>query len=78
MEPTKEQIEIWHNDPKNWKWGMFYNNPEDPRMLVDKRTKWMGSTINFAHNRAVLGFFGALIGLLLLAGLTVYLAEMKK
>lgn len=78
MQPTQEQQDNWHKDSNNWKLGMFYYNPEDPRMLVDKRTKWMGVTINFAHKKAVIGFFGAMIGLLILAGLVVYMAELKK
>ncbi len=56
MQPTKEQIEKWHNDPKNWKWGSIYYNPEDPRAWVDKRIKWMGWTINFANKKGQLIF----------------------
>lgn len=34
-----------------WRWGMFYVNPEDPRLWVPKR--WGGGwTFNFAHPRA--------------------------
>lgn len=78
MQPTNEQIEKWHKDPNNWKWGGIYYNPEDPRIMVDKRIKWMGATINFAHKKGVVTFLGIIAVLLLLTGLTVYLAEVKK
>jgi len=36
---------------KHWKWGMFYYNPDDPRVIIregfDGRTTWY--TLNFAH-----------------------------
>ena len=35
--PTKETLEKWHKNPKNWKWGMFYFNKEDKRLFVDKK-----------------------------------------
>lgn len=37
------------NDPKNYKWGLFYFNPNDSRIIVPKRAKWMGWTLNFAN-----------------------------
>lgn len=37
------------NDPKNWKLGVFYFNPQDKRIFVPKRVAAMGFTINFAH-----------------------------
>ncbi len=27
--PSKKQKDAWHADPKNWKWGAFYHNPDD-------------------------------------------------
>ncbi len=58
MHPTKEQIEKWHNDPKNWKWGSIYYNPEDPRGWVSKRIEWMGWTVNFANKKGIAIFAG--------------------
>lgn len=47
--PTPEQLETWHKDPNNWKFGSFYYNKEDERLLPPKRIAWMGWTINFAN-----------------------------
>jgi uncharacterized membrane protein len=40
MEPSE--------NPQFYKWGIFYYNPEDDRVLVPKRIKAMGWTFNFA------------------------------
>ena len=32
-----------------WKWGIFYFNPDDPRIIVPKRLEWLGWTLNFAQ-----------------------------
>ncbi|MEI6142415.1 MAG: DUF5808 domain-containing protein [Mariniphaga sp.] len=41
--------ERWRNDPENYKWGIFYFNPKDPRIILPKRIKEMGWTLNFAN-----------------------------
>lgn len=51
MEQT-DQEKRWHQDPRNWKWGLFYINPADPRVFVPKRIAIMGFTLNFAHAKA--------------------------
>ncbi|UOK43807.1 MULTISPECIES: DUF5808 domain-containing protein [Flavobacterium] len=56
--PDKETLDNWHKDPNNWKWGIFYYNPKDPRVMVPKKIEWMGWTINFANTKAVLLFLG--------------------
>ena len=33
----------------NYKWGVFYFNPDDSRVIVPKRNRYMGWTFNFAH-----------------------------
>ena len=38
-----------HENPENWKWGIFYFNKKDHRMVVPKRNPIMGWTFNFAH-----------------------------
>jgi uncharacterized membrane protein len=41
MEPTE-------ND-SNYKYGVFYYNKDDKRIIVPKRVKFLGWTFNFAH-----------------------------
>jgi len=38
-EPTKENLDEWHKDPKNWKWGIFYYNKKDKRLFSAKKNK---------------------------------------
>lgn len=40
-------LETMTNNPENWK-GPFYFNKKDYRILVPKRNKPMGYTLNFA------------------------------
>lgn len=37
------------NDPTNYKWGIIYFNRNDRRIMVPKRSKSMGWTLNFAN-----------------------------
>jgi uncharacterized membrane protein len=46
--PNKETLNEWHNDPSNWKFGVFYFNKKDNRIFPPKRTR-LGWTINFAN-----------------------------
>ena len=43
-----EEIEDHWNNPDNHRWGAYYC-PEDPRIIVPRRVRWMGWTINFAR-----------------------------
>lgn len=36
-----------------WKWGLFYYNPNDPAVTVEKRDG-LGVTFNYAHPTAYL------------------------
>ena len=56
-----ERDRMWR-DPTNWRWGLFYYNPDDPRVVVPKRfSKLGGWTFNGAHpGRAGLTFAGML------------------
>jgi hypothetical protein len=47
-----EILEALWRSPENWKWGGIYFCKEDPRVIVPKRQKWMGWTINFARPSA--------------------------
>ncbi len=58
---SKKQLDIklldhWRKDPANWKWSVFYYNPEDKRIFPPKRNAAMGWTINFANPASVIVF----------------------
>jgi hypothetical protein len=67
---------LW-SDPNNWRSHVFYVCPEDPRLLVPKRQKWRGWTINFGRPHAVLFLtlfmIVTIVPLLLLAALGLML-----
>ena len=52
--PNKELLQTWHDDPSNWKWGIFYFNKKDKRLLPPKRIQGLGWTVNFANPYSVL------------------------
>ena len=49
---TREELEACWKDPRNRKWGFYYCKA-DPRVIVPKRFKWMGWTINAARPSAI-------------------------
>ncbi len=61
--------EYW-NDDKNWHMGV-YSCREDPRVIVPKRPKWAGMTLNFAHRKAA---WSLLVTTLLIALLPTIIA----
>jgi len=67
--PDQATRDAWHNDPKNWRFGIFYYDKEDKRLLPPKRFAWMGWTVNFANPWS----YGILILILALAMLTRFL-----
>ena len=74
MEPSKEQIEKWHNNPNNWKWRLFYYNKEDSRLIVDKPNPNYGSTFNFAHPKS----YWFLVGMLCFFGFIMFMISTVK
>jgi uncharacterized membrane protein len=54
-------------NPAFYKWGIFYYNPKDDRILVPKRVKAMGWTFNFAKPEVYC--------FILIAGLTIWLTK---
>ena len=52
--PSAELRDQWHEDPSNWKPGVFYFNRADKRLLPPKRVKAMGWTVNFANPVSIL------------------------
>ena len=68
--PSKETLENWHKNPKNWKCGIFYFNKEDQRIFPPKRSPWMGWTINFGNTKSVIVFA---IMMLIILCITIFL-----
>jgi uncharacterized membrane protein len=48
-----EQVVSDRTPDQCWKWGIFYYNPEDPALMVEKRFG-IGWTLNFAHRGALI------------------------
>ena len=44
--------DTYWNDAQNWKWHLIYVCKDDPRVIVPKKPKWTGRTLNFAHRKA--------------------------
>ena len=59
--PNKETLDRWHDDPANWKWGVFYYNEKDKRIFPPKRLKVLGWTVNFANPYSYLALLAILI-----------------
>jgi len=38
-----------NTNPEKYKWGIFYFNPDDTRVIVPKQIQWLGWTLNFAR-----------------------------
>ena len=66
----KTNFDQFENDrmiqnPENYKWGIFYFNAKDRRVLVPKRMYMMGWTLNFANIYTYLLILGLIaIGLI--------------
>lgn len=65
--PDHQQLEEWHKDSSNWIGGLFYFNKKDKRVLVPKRIRVLGWTINFASPYAlpVVALVVIIIGILI-------------
>jgi len=50
----KAALDASHQDPANWKLGIFYFNKADPRLMPPKRIPGLGYTINFANWKSIL------------------------
>ena len=59
--PSKETLAAWSSDPNNWKWGIFYYNKADKRLMPPKSNPALGYTINFANLWSVLLFLALLL-----------------
>jgi hypothetical protein len=60
-----ETYDKYWGDDKNWHMGV-YACPDDPRVIVPKRPKWAGKTLNFAHCKAAWSLFAATMAVAML------------
>ncbi|MEM7391849.1 MAG: DUF5808 domain-containing protein [Verrucomicrobiota bacterium] len=49
---SKSDVDAFWNDRAHWTFGV-YRCKAEPRIVVPKRTPWMGWTVNFAHPLAI-------------------------
>ena len=56
-----EPFDQWHDDPSNWRWGIFYHNKKDKRMFPPKRLLGFGWTVNWANPFSFLTLSGIII-----------------
>ena len=49
--PSGTLDKLWA-DPGNWRGNIIYVAEGDPRVIVPKKPKWGGWTLNFAHASA--------------------------
>jgi uncharacterized membrane protein len=65
-QPSREILDAWHDDPSNWKLGIFYFNRKDTRIFPPKRIQGLGWTVNFAHSYSYMTLLGIIILLLII------------
>jgi hypothetical protein len=70
---TKEELETLWRDKNNWLWGAIYYCKKDPRLVVPKRVKWTGWTMNFAYPWRAIG----LIIFIILAASLPFIIELR-
>ena len=59
--PSQETLNQWHDDPSNWKFGIFYFNKKDKRIFPPKRMEGFGWTVNFANPFSLLTLFAIIL-----------------
>jgi uncharacterized membrane protein len=57
----QNELERMRNDPENYKWGIFYFNPQDSRYFVPKKNQWIEWTLNFTNPYSYLIVLGIII-----------------
>lgn len=55
------ELEHLWQDPRHWTAPGIYRCASDPRLIVPKRRRWAGWTLNFAHRAAWLVLLGSVL-----------------
>jgi uncharacterized protein DUF5808 len=55
------ELERLWQDPRSWSPPGIYRSAADPRLIVPKRRRWAGWTLNFAHRAAWLVLLGSVV-----------------
>jgi uncharacterized membrane protein len=50
-----------NDNSENYKWGFLFYDPEDPRVIVPKRLKYFGWSLNFANPWTYVIIFGYIL-----------------
>lgn len=63
----QNELDEMRKNPDNYKWGIFYFNPNDPRCIIPRRNIALGVSLNFANPYSyliILGFiaFAVIMG----------------
>jgi uncharacterized membrane protein len=66
QEPNEFTLKEWHDDPKNWKLGIFYFNRKDKRLFPPKRF-YGGWTLNFANPYSIISTFVLVVLIIVIA-----------
>ena len=66
---NKETFDQWHDDPSNWRGGIFYYNKKDKRLFPPKRLRSFGWTVNFANPYS---FLTLLVIIILILAIVIY------
>src|SRR6266480_1949454 len=61
--PAGTLDKLWA-DPNNWRDGIIYVCKDDPRLIVPKKPKWGGWTLNFAHASAWLALLICILSII--------------
>jgi uncharacterized membrane protein len=65
-EPNEFKLKEMHDDPKNWKLGVFYYNRNDERLFPPKRF-YGGWTVNFANYYSILAMLAVVVLIMIIA-----------
>jgi hypothetical protein len=71
LELNQDALHRLWSDPAHWTSTGLYNCVSDPRLIVSKRSRWAGWTLNIAHRSSFL----VLVVLALIAVLPVVLVH---